>query len=63
MEKKGKKDLHEKINDERRMFVIQAVIVRIMKAKRTLKYELLMPEVIQQLTSHFKPNISIIKVN
>jgi hypothetical protein len=41
---------------------IQAAIIRIMKASQTLKHALLMREVIQQLSSLFRPEISIIKV-
>ncbi len=43
--------------------IIQAVIIRIMKARQTLKYNSLMQEVIQQLQSRFKPEIPTIKVN
>ncbi|CAF4239737.1 unnamed protein product, partial [Adineta steineri] len=48
------------INNDRRM-VIQATIVRIMKARQILEYPLLIQEVIQQLTPRFIPKISVIK--
>ncbi|CAF1181138.1 unnamed protein product [Adineta steineri] len=46
--------------EERRMF-IQAALVRIMKKEQTLKHSLLIQEVIQQLTSRFKPDIYLIE--
>ncbi|CAF0746367.1 unnamed protein product [Adineta steineri] len=50
----------ETINNDRRM-VIQATIVRIMKARQILEYALLIQEVIQQLTPRFIPKIPVIK--
>jgi cullin 1 len=55
-------DAHRTI-DQHRQKVIQAAIVRIMKARQILKHALLMQEVIQQLSSRFKSNIPAIKVN
>ncbi|CAF5016233.1 unnamed protein product [Rotaria sp. Silwood1] len=60
VEQKDIEDLHRTIDKDRKI-VIQAVIVRIMKARQTLKHSLLMQEVIQQLSSRFKPEISVIK--
>ena len=49
------------INDERK-YLIQATIIRIMKMRKILKYSLVIQEVIEQLKSRFKPEISMIKV-
>ncbi|CAF1161945.1 unnamed protein product [Adineta steineri] len=59
-EQKDRSHLVKTTIDERQM-VIQAALVRIMKRERTLKHSLLIQEVIQQLTSSFKPDISLIK--
>ena len=48
--------------DEHRKWLIQAVIVSIMKTRQALKPAVLMPEVIQQLSSRFKSEIAQIKV-
>ncbi len=62
VEQKDIEDVHQTI-DKDRIMIIQAAIVRIMKARQTLKHSLLMQEVIQELSSRFQPNISVIKVN
>lgn len=61
VEQKDIEGLHRTIDEDRKM-VIQAAIVRTMKARQTLKHALLMQEVIQQLSSRFKPKIPVIKV-
>jgi cullin 1 len=61
VEQKDIEGVHRTIDEDRKM-VIQAAIVRIMKARQTLKHALLMQEVIQQLSSRFRPKIPVIKV-
>jgi cullin 1 len=60
VEQKDIEGVHRTIDEDRKM-VIQAAIVRIMKARQTLKHALLMQEVIQQLSSRFRPKIPVIK--
>jgi len=61
VEQKDNENLLQTINDERK-YLIQATIIRIMKMRKILKYSLLIQEIIEQLKSRFKPEISMIKV-
>ncbi|KAF9013451.1 Cullin [Cyathus striatus] len=47
--------------DEDRKYVIQATIVRIMKARKTMKNQALIQEVISQISQRFAPKIQDIK--
>jgi cullin 1 len=47
--------------DEDRKYVIQATIVRIMKARKTMKNQPLIQEVISQISQRFTPKIPDIK--
>ncbi|CAF4268675.1 unnamed protein product [Adineta steineri] len=60
VERKDIDSFYRTIEEDRKM-IIQATIVRIMKARQTLKHTILMQEVIQQLSSRFKPQIPLIK--
>ena len=61
VKQKDIEDVHE-TTDEDHKITVQATITRIMKAQQTLKYALLMQEVIQQLSSRFQLPIPLIKV-
>nr|KAG5689796.1 hypothetical protein BaRGS_007074 [Batillaria attramentaria] len=51
---------HAAVDEDRKMF-LQAAIVRIMKARKVLKHNLLIQEVITQSMSRFHPSVSMIK--
>jgi predicted transcriptional regulator len=57
---KDKKKTYKQVDDDRTMF-LQALIVRIMKARKKLNHNALMQEVIAQAASRFQPSVSLIK--
>ncbi|KAK7010319.1 cullin-2 [Biomphalaria glabrata] len=51
---------HSAVDEDRKLY-LQAAIVRIMKARKTIKHNNLIQEVISQARSRFSPSISMIK--
>lgn len=58
--KKESAQVNKELNEDRKL-AIQACIVRIMKARKTLQHAQLISEVVTQLTQRFKPKIPLIK--
>ena len=54
--------ISEDVQNQRR-FVLQAVVVRLMKAKQSMRHSDLIAETIEAVKDRFKPNITQIKVS